>query len=137
MTERQTEIFRAFVRANDLTVKPDFRAKTKMYVGMPTGDMTETEIRRTPDFVGFVDGYEGRDNRFQGPKGSVDAAERTSGLDDLTATLMGRMAEALPQSSMIKQIGEHEWATNATDRYHRQHILGGSARHAHDKCLTR
>jgi len=63
--DKKTKLVRAFVQANDLGTIIDFSSKQKKYTGMGQQALTQDEIMRTIEFVGFSDGYQGNPSKFR------------------------------------------------------------------------
>lgn len=69
-------VFDSFVGAFKLKVGADFREGFNTYAGVEIlggAKLSMAEVKGTPEYVGFVDGYGDRAERFKGPSGSPDS----------------------------------------------------------------
>ena len=119
----QDDVFGAFVRANELQRVPEFSKAGRddpLYVKDEV-PARRSEIERTIGFAGFVDGYQGREERFRGPRGSLEAA-RTGGVDGI----LDRLAEFSPDGEEIAR-GYREMVGDPSEAYAKQYRRGLAA----------
>jgi len=120
---REEEIFDAFIKANGIEVKPDFQSGKKVYTGLMEKSLTREELCGTQDYAGFVDGYEGRPNRFKGAKGSP---ERGSIKKSIESSLEEIPPHDNAISTLLGSIGIISAFESA--RYNQQYRLGSSSK---------
>jgi len=117
------DVFGAFVRANELERVHEFSEVGRddpLYLKDGV-HARRSEIERTIGFAGFVDGYQGREERFRGPRGSFEAA-RTKGVDGI----LNRMVEFSPDAEEIAR-EFRERLGDPVEAYAKQYRLGRTA----------
>jgi hypothetical protein len=123
------KVFQAFVRANE--IRPERRfGKPAEY---PFGGLhyNEEELRQTPDFQGFIDGYHQRVSRYQGAFGTALRAEKASPfaeeIDDLLEGIVKRAGEkSIENAAQLRAQIERVRPRTERERYEDQYTLGRS-----------
>ena len=129
------KIWIAFVNANGLEVSVDFGKQRKIYSGLGMEDRTEEEFRRTVEFQGFLDGYEGNPHKHRGPRGSPepDAADFIesilSRVDDRIGDLVNSIVnENKGVQDNLRRVAVEISKTSYRTRYGEQYSLGVASR---------
>jgi len=126
------EIFQAFVDANEMTcVGADFATQQKKYDGLGYNGRTQSDLMKTIEFAGFIDGYVGNPHKEKGPRGALDSENALEEVTDQLVSravldLSGGMKEGIKgMTDKMKQTGfeDHPQA-----KYDRQYQLGNSMR---------
>ncbi len=112
-------IFREFLHANGMAPIADWKTRQTTYKA-PWSDESYTEegLRRTAEFAGFCDGYEGNPNRYK-ELITLETAVRNA------ASRLGFANEIKLIEDMKRKVPSE---VNPESRYSRQHELGRTAK---------
>jgi len=120
-------VFDSFVGAFKLEAGANFKEGFNTYAGVEILGGTKlsmAEVKGTPEYVGFVDGYGNHAERFKGPKGSLDC-ERTSAIANVQV-FKTRIINQLVKTYDIK--GPKSLEEKNQERYRKGYTKGCGAR---------
>jgi len=117
-------IFYAFVKANELQPRVARRGAEWVYHNL---FCTKGEIQGTEEFAGFVDGYEGRASKYEGPIGSPKLKGKMDELTDKIITSIRRTGN-LEIVRETEEIIEEQLENSPEAIYKRQYTLGKNYR---------
>ena len=129
-------IWLTFKRANSLEEGPiDFVNQIRRYSGLGMEDRTEEEFKRTIEFQGFLDGYEGNPHKHKGPRGSPEqkAAEVIENILSRADDRIGDLVSSIVNENKgvqdnLRRVAVEISKTSYRTRYGEQYSLGVASR---------
>ena len=120
------EILIAFAEANYLERGADFIKRTVVYSWFDDSTKTEEQVRATPEFEGFLDGYQGHQSRY---RRRIVTLEREGHLiqdivESAEALVAAIGAQNVELSASVRKVTEEVRGFSSREGYTLQYRLG-------------
>ncbi|MBI2107036.1 hypothetical protein HYT57_03555 [Candidatus Woesearchaeota archaeon] len=124
------EILIKFIRTNGLEARADFqmgKKPRKVYSWFDGSIKTEKQVKATPEFEGFLDGYQGRPNLYEGSgvlsgRRAYFIQELVNSAETMVAAIGGVQDAGL--SAKIREAAGEAMQETPLERYNEQYKLG-------------